>query len=201
MEMCKIQQTGKYFFMASGIKDDQKTGFDLFTIARDVLSQRTGSLKERIARFDVMLEPQLRKSVAHIRSEYPAEFRAHLRDKALNNIFATWEDGRPLLIRDGWKITKSGTVLHAITARAGAGINDNFIMDASQQGAKGYWESHPELGTMHPVSLFPLLIQIEINRARIDSSVLAGPPVTVLSVNQSGAVWSKQGRCPDIAPY
>jgi hypothetical protein len=201
VETCKIEQTGKYFFMATGLANDKVTGFDLSAIAKDALSQKTGLLTERIAKFDKVLRPKLHKAAVHVKSAQPIMFSAHLSGKALDNVFATWENGHPLLIRDGWKVSESGRPYHVMTRPVSIETHDNLILDASRKGAAGYWESHPELATMSPVPLFTLLIQVEIDQAKIDPSVLTGPPITVLSINRNGAVWYQQGRCPAITAY
>jgi hypothetical protein len=200
-QICKIQQTGKYFFTAAGVSKDPLVNFDLFQAARKALSAKRGSLRTRAARFMEFATPALTKSVTHLKTEYPEDFRTLMQGKDLTVVFASWENGKPLVYKDGWKVAADGRLLRLGLKRAGGPDLGNFIMAASDHGARRYYETHPEIHNMHPLRLFPLLLNVEIELAKVDKTVLVGPPIAVISITRNGAIWSEQGSCPVITPY
>jgi hypothetical protein len=191
---CKIVRTRDVVFAAASLSKDSKTGFDFYAITRQALLRAKGSLAMRLDVVDGQLVPRMRRTVLAIRQDFPDVYESFLNGHLGQAVFATWENDRPVLIEDDWRITKDGEIMEE---RPFPGNDDSnlVILGSGSDAIIKYAGEHPDWSKLPVPEALANLIQAAIDEAADNRKPDVGGDISILMIDAMGQHWLNPGRC------
>ena len=195
---CKIRQVGDSFFAVSGIGDDPDTGYDVWDIADKALNT-AGSLENRVAYFESVVQPQLIKELQHIRERAPALYVKYKDTiSSLDIIFCGVENGALVFYHRGFKAVGDETISLIPSSQDCAANCDS----ETHIPLLGHADAITRLRDNNGITGQPELWMVARNlvKAEIDSGdPKVGGDIDVLRITKSGNQWiQRKQECERI---
>lgn len=198
--ICKIRQTGRIFYAASGLAEVPETGFNVWDIVSEAF-QRPNTFEEKIEAFEQSVKAPLSKALHYIRTVNPTDYRQKFdtRDKvALQIVFAVVESGvTRILIRD-FQIATPDPISFNIYRRSCPGTcstGSSVYFLGRKEAMLAYDAANPQIWPSKIETAVDTLIRIAI----ADQSDEVGLPIDILRITHEGAKWiQNEKKCPEI---
>lgn len=200
--VCKILTSNGVFFSAARIWSSSAGHFSVAAIAADALNS-TSDLASGVNEFEEHLIQPLERLLTLLKTVDPARFQREFDGKsAVDVLFVKFEAGYPAVLSRSFIVRDEGS--HGPTVQ----INrEECSRDCSQAFAYAAIGQHaaidkalaenPYLWNEGLAKAVRKLITLEISA----KPTLVGPPVSILSIDESGPHWIEQGLCPDIGTH
>jgi hypothetical protein len=187
---CKIQQTGNYYVLVSGITLHRRTGFDTFQIISDSIRQ-SNSVFDAAELAMNEVERGFLNVLVSARQNTDARY---VRDLELNSptfAIAGFEGGQPYMvhcsfdkIRGRWTWTRE----HYSVAHRG-GVAYAYL--CGQRGVNFYKRGHPNWWRDDPARTVAGMIATEASSVPQE----VGGPLALVVLDRMGAHWRSGGVC------
>jgi hypothetical protein len=195
---CKIKNANDVFWVEPNALASSKTHFSLSDIATVVMSSQT-TMSSRIAAFEDAIRSTVIPILNEFRVDDPTYFNEHLNEPWIEIAFASFEQGVPNLHVRSFvaRMAPAGALFEIRRADAPSlnypdvslfslGPNDAINSELSGIGEIGKW-----LEARGVDSAVRQLIEIET----ADRPDEVGPPIALVKITKSGALWGSDGKC------
>lgn len=188
---CKIKQCEGAFFAIAGHRRAELTNFDAIYIAAEVC-RTTSGLADRMSKFDTLVEAALSNMLRASWRRTPSYFERSLQDKTVLQVaFFGFERGSPYLNARSYKCRLSfGQVVVDVERQGCTSQCDMLTILGKSRAVKQYISQTPSYKKRPPVELVREFVELEI----ADEPDDVGPPIDVLQISKTGAVWKQKKR-------
>jgi hypothetical protein len=189
--VCKIYQTGKYYFAYAGMGADPDNNY----IPENIISEYLGKANSRIVAIDslmVALKKAMRKEYLHLKKfESKSYHSSQLKDDLLDLAIIGFENGKPFAEMVLFKMVDSNLVKISVTHRPILGI----AILGSKNAIVNYL-NNPSIAHYSSVQEVEKLIDLEVN----EFPDRVGLPLDIVELLPDNKVyWYKQKPgCPFI---
>jgi hypothetical protein len=180
-------------FAVAALTSDSKTGFDFGAITRTALANSQGSLSMNIDDVEHALASPLKETIEAIRKDFPEIYATFQMGYLGQAVFATWEDGHPVLIENDWKVASDGAIkLERFPANPEMNL---VILGSGDDAILRYVSEHPDWWKSSAPRALEQLIRAAIHNAEATHTQDVGGEVSVLMIDSHGRRWISPGNC------
>jgi hypothetical protein len=188
---CKIKQCEDALFAIAGHRRVELTDFDAIYIATEAC-RTTNNIADRMSKFETLIEAALSNMLRASRQRDRIYFEINLRDKTvLQAAFFGFERGSPYLNVRSYKCRmSSGQVVVEVERQGRQSQCDMLTILGESRAIEQYVSQTPSYKKRPPIELVKEFVGLEI----ADKPGVVGPPIDVLQITKTGAVWKQRKR-------
>jgi hypothetical protein len=190
---CKIVHTGSTWLAVSGLITDGSAGYELGPVARAAM-EAPGKLRDRMFRFTKSVHLPLQRAIDGLRRDSPDEYaRLAGGGPVLQAIFATQENGRPVLATVGFLPSLDGSIQAHASLVDGSDARGPRLIYAGQQGRiRKYLKANRNWFETDRRDLVRSLVQLEADAG----TGLVGGPIDLVEIDATGTRWvQRKSNC------
>jgi hypothetical protein len=186
---CKIKQCEDAFFAIAGHRRVELTDFDAIYIATEAC-RTTSNIADRMSKFETLVEAALSNMLRASQQRDRIYFEISLRDKTvLQAAFFGFERGSPYLNVRSYKCRmSSGQVVVDVERQGCHSQCDMLTILGESRAIEQYVSQTPSYKKRKPIELVKKFVELEI----ADKPGVVGPPIDVLQITKTGAVWKQR---------
>jgi hypothetical protein len=197
--VCKILQPGKakMFWVSAQLWKEPISGFSVEAIVNRAARQAV-NVDQWVAAFDSRIGPELRRTIAVLKSEDPRTFHRYAGQHILEIVFLGFEHNVPIVFYRDYRTDAQGWLMEPDRLHCpGPKCRDPIEHFCLGECAHANAYRNARLMSSQPLAE---TVRDEI-LAEVKADWTVGPPIDVLRIDRTGARWigrSPDSRCPPI---
>jgi hypothetical protein len=194
---CKIKQTGKFFWVASGLTEDHARGYRVASFVHPPTTVQNATAAQMLDDVGKRILPSLQVEIPYIKREAPAFYAIIRKHGTILVLMAVHDSGVGIeaYAKEFWVDNDRVSTLPASTCAdlaTGCIVASRLTGDNSE--IHRYIENHPETPQLDPIVATDNIMALAI---KIDPADVA-PPVSILRIAPNSTRWLRQNDCADI---